>query len=128
MEEKVEIKKEVEEVIENKKPEIEFADFEKLDLRVGKILTSERVEGADKLLKFSVKLGEEVRTIISGVYPYYEPEYMVDKNVVVVTNLKPRKIRGVESKGMILYAEDEKNNKLFFVTPEKDIESGSEVC
>ncbi len=128
MEEKVEIKKEVEEVIENKKPEIEFADFEKLDLRVGKILTSERVEGADKLLKFSVKLGEEVRTIISGVYPYYEPEYMVDKNVVVVTNLKPRKIRGVESKGMILYAEDEKNNKLLFVTPEKDIDSGSEVC
>lgn len=112
----------------NKKPEIEYVDFEKLDLRVGKILSAERVEGADKLLKFTVKLGEEERTIISGVYPYYEPEYMLNKNVVVVANLKPRKIRGIESKGMILYAEDEKNNKLLFVTPEKDIDSGSEVC
>ena len=121
------VEEKVEEV-QSGKPEIEFSDFEKLDLRVGKILTAERVEGADKLLKFSVELGKEVRTIISGVYPHYEPEYLLNKNVVVVCNLKPRKIRGIESKGMILYAEDEENNKLLFVTPEKDIQSGSEVC
>ena len=116
-----------EEVV-NKKPEITYDDFDKLDLRVGKILTAEKVENADKLLKFTVKLGDEERTIISGVYPYYSPEYLVNKNVVVVVNLKPRKIKGIESRGMILYAEDEKNDKLLFVTPEKDIDSGSEVC
>ncbi len=116
-----------EEVV-NKKPEITYDDFDKLDLRVGKILTAEKVENADKLLKFTVKLGDEERTIISGVYPYYSPEYLVNKNVVVVANLKPRKIKGIESRGMILYAEDEKNDKLLFVTPEKDIDSGSEVC
>ena len=116
-----------EEVV-NKKPEITYDDFDKLDLRVGKILTAEKVENADKLLKFTVKLGNEERTIISGVYPYYSPEYLVNKNVVVVANLKPRKIKGIESRGMILYAEDEKNDKLLFVTPEKDIDSGSEVC
>ena len=116
-----------EEVV-NKKPEITYDDFDKLDLRVGKILTAEKVENADKLLKFTVKLGDEERTIISGVYPYYTPEYLVNKNVVVVANLKPRKIKGIESRGMILYAEDEKNDKLLFVTPEKDIDSGSEVC
>ena len=116
-----------EEVV-NKKPEITYDDFDKLDLRVGKILTAEKVENADKLLKFTVKLGNEERTIISGVYPYYSPEYLVNKNVVVVVNLKPRKIKGIESRGMILYAEDEKNDKLLFVTPEKDIDSGSEVC
>ena len=110
------------------KPEITFSDFEKLDLRVGKIIASEKVEGADKLLKFTVDLGFEKRTIVSGVYPYYTPEYLLNKNVVVVANLKPRTIKGIESKGMILYAEDEKNNKLLFVTPEKDIDSGSEVC
>ena len=116
-----------EEVV-NKKPEITYDDFDKLDLRVGKILTAEKVENADKLLKFTVKLGDEERTIISGVYPYYTPEYLVNKNVVVVVNLKPRKIKGIESRGMILYSEDEKNDKLLFVTPEKDIDSGSEVC
>lgn len=123
----VKTEEKTEEVV-NKKPEITYDDFDKLDLRVGKILTAEKVENADKLLKFTVKLGDEERTIISGVYPYYSPEYLVNKNVVVVANLKPRKIKGIESRGMILYAEDEKNDKLLFVTPEKDIDSGSEVC
>ncbi len=133
MEQNVEIKEEVkveekEEVVENKKPEITFDDFDKIDLRVGKIIAAEKVENADKLLKFTVKLGEEERTILSGVAPYYTPEYMLNKSVVVVANLKPRKIRGIESKGMILYAFDENYDKLLFVTPEQDIASGTEVC
>ncbi len=117
-----------ENVIQKGKPEIEYSDFEKIELKVGTIVASEKVENAEKLLKFSVKIGDEIRTIVSGVYPHYNPEYMLNKQVVVVANLKPRKIRGIESKGMILYAEDEKNGKLLFITPEKEIESGSEVC
>ena len=127
MEEKVEVKKEevVEEVVEVKKAEITYDDFDKLDLRVGKIISSEKMENADKLLKFSVQIGEEVRTIVSGVACYYSPEDMLNKSVVVVTNLKPRKIRGVESYGMILYASNDKD--LCFVTPAKEMESGTEV-
>ena len=67
-------------------------------------MTAETVQNADKLLKFTVKLGLETRTIVSGVAEHYSPEYMVGKNVLVVTNLAPRKIRGIESCGMILYA------------------------
>jgi len=126
--EQKELKIENKENKENIKPEITYDDFSKLDLRVGKIIESQKVEGADKLIKFTVDLGFEKRIIISGVYPYYTPEYLLNKNVVVVANLKPRVIKGIESKGMILYAEDEKNNKLLFVTPEKEINSGSEVC
>ena len=111
---------------QNSKPEIEFEDFEKVELKVGKILSAEKVENADKLLKFLVEIGSEKRTIVSGVAKHYNPEYMVNKNVVVCTNLKPRKIKGIESSGMILYAESD--NKLLFITPEQDIESGSEVC
>jgi len=129
-EEKEETKVEkVEEVVENKgKPEINYDDFDKCEFKVGTIIESGKVEGADKLLKFSVKIGEEVRTIVSGVAPYYTPEYMLNKKVVVVTNLKPRKIRGVESKGMILYAMDETEEHLCFVTPEKDLDDGAIVC
>lgn len=115
------------EEIKKGKPEITFEDFDKIELKVGKIIESEKVEGADKLLKFSVQLGEEIRTIVSGVAPFYAPEYMLNKEVVVVTNLKPRKIRGIESKGMILYACNNDDSKLYFITPEKEIESGVEV-
>lgn len=120
-------KNEMLEEVENKKPEITYDDFDKLDLRVGKIITSEKVENADKLLKFSVEVGNEVRTIVSGVANYYKPEELLNKNVVIVANLKPRKIRGIESVGMILYAEDE-NDNICFVTPSKDMPSGSQVC
>ena len=109
------------------KPTINFDDFEKIEIMVGKILTAEKVENADKLLKFSVKLGEEVRTIVSGVAKHYDPEYMVGKEVLVVTNLAPRKIRGIESNGMILYAFTEGEKQFFFVTPEKEIDDGAIV-
>lgn len=125
VEENKEEKKEVEEI--KGKAEISFEDFEKLELKVGRILSAEKVENADKLLKLSVKIGDDVRTIVSGVATFYSPEYLVNKEVVVLTNLKPRKIRGIESKGMILYAYTEDDTKLLFITPEKEIEDGVEV-
>lgn len=88
------------------KPEISIDDFDKMDLRVGTILEASKHPDADRLLVFKVKIGPETRQIVSGVAQYFKPEEMVGKKVVVLANLKPRKIRGVESKGMILYAEN----------------------
>ena len=88
------------------KPEIEFDDFDKIDFRVGTILSAEKHPKADKLLVFQVKLGTEKRQIISGVANYFKPEECVGKKVVVVANLKPRKLRGLESKGMIMFADN----------------------
>ena len=129
---KAEKETKVEKIEEVKSEYITFDDFTKVKLAVGEILACERVEKADRLLKSTVKLGEEIRTIVSGIAKFYAPEEMVGKKVVVVTNLAPRKIRGIESKGMILCAcsgehgaEDE---KLTVITPEAFIESGSEVC
>lgn len=112
--------------IAQQKAEITFDDFAKLDLRTGTILTAEKVEKADKLLKFSVDMGFEVRTIVSGIAAYFQPEDLVGKQVMVVTNLAPRKIRGIESKGMILLAENEQGG-LEFVTPEKKVGNGAEI-
>ena len=95
---------------ENSKPvtkaEIQFDDFAKIDLKVGTITAAEKVEKADKLLKLEVDLGFEKRTIVSGIALHFEPAAIVGKQVVVVTNLAPRKMRGIESNGMILMAED----------------------
>lgn len=88
------------------KPEITIDDFDKIDLRVGTILEASKHPDADRLLVFKVKIGDETRQIVSGVAQYFKPEEMVGKKVVVLANLKPRKIRGVESKGMILYVEN----------------------
>jgi methionyl-tRNA synthetase len=98
------------------KEAITFEDFAKLDLRVGKILEAMKVPKADKLLQFKVEIGLETRTIISGVAEHFTPENMLGKQVLVLVNLAPRKIRGVESQGMILYAEDT-NGKLHLVNP-----------
>jgi len=108
------------------KAEIQFDDFAKIDLRVGTILTAEKVEKADKLLKLSVDLGTETRTIVSGIALHFAPEDIVGKQVTVVTNLAPRKMRGIESNGMILMAED-KAGKLHFVQPGSMIDAGSSV-
>jgi methionyl-tRNA synthetase len=108
------------------KPEIIFDDFAKIDLRVGKILAAEKVEKADKLLKLQVELGEETRTIVSGIALHYQPEEVVGKQVVVVTNLAPRKMRGIESNGMILMASDQAG-KLYFIQPDQVIASGAVV-
>jgi len=108
------------------KPEIVFDDFAKIDLRVGTIVSAEKVEKADKLLKLSIDLGFETRTIVSGIALHFKPEEIVGKQVTVVVNLAPRKMRGIESNGMILMAEDEKG-KLHFINPETTINPGSTV-
>lgn len=108
------------------KPEIVFDDFAKIDLKVGTIVAAEKVEKADKLLKLSIDLGFETRTIVSGIALHYAPEEIVGKQVTVVTNLAPRKMRGIESNGMILMAEDA-NGNLHFVKPENAINPGAGV-
>lgn len=109
-----------------KADEITIGDFAKIQLSVGKVLTAEKVEKADKLLKMTVKVGQTDRTIVSGIAKWYKPEEMVGKEVVVVSNLKPAKLRGIMSEGMILCADDGKGN-LCVVSPEKTMLSGSEV-
>ena len=106
------------------KSEITFDDFAKIDLRVGTILTAEKVEKADKLLKLTVDMGSEVRTIVSGIAEHFKPEELIGIQVSVVANLAPRKLRGIESKGMILLAENEAG-KLEFVSPKNLMPNGS---
>jgi len=108
------------------KPIIEFDDFTKLDLKTATILEAERVEKADKLLKLSVDLGFEKRTVVSGIAQHYQPDEVIGKQVVLVTNLAPRKIRGVESQGMILMADDA-DGKLCFVSPERQWQNGRNI-
>ena len=108
------------------KPTIVYDDFAKLELKVGTIVGAEKVEKADKLLKLSVDMGTEQRTIVSGIALHFTPADIIGKQVVVVANLAPRKMRGIESNGMILMAED-KSGKLHFVNPEDTIEAGSGV-
>ena len=108
------------------KPEITFDDFAKIDLKVGTIVSAEKVAKADKLLKLEIDLGFEKRTIVSGIALHFDPADIVGKQVVVVANLAPRKMRGIESNGMILMAED-KAGKLHFVSPSTVIETGSGV-
>lgn len=108
------------------KTEIEFPDFDKMDLRVGKILTAERVAKSDKLLKLSVDLGFEQRTVLSGIAQSFAPEQVIGQQVVLVANLKPRKMMGVESHGMILMAENEAG-KLVFVSPQSIVPNGITV-
>jgi methionyl-tRNA synthetase len=112
--------------IPEKKPAIQYADFEKLELRTGTVLSAEKIAKADKLLKLEVDMGFEKRTIVSGIALHFKSEDIVGKQVVVVANLAPRKMKGVESNGMILMAED-KNGKLHFVNPEEKIGEGSTV-
>ncbi|HMP85863.1 MAG TPA: methionine--tRNA ligase subunit beta, partial [Lacibacter sp.] len=108
------------------KAEIVYDDFAKLDLRVGTITAAEKVEKADKLLKLSVDMGTETRTIVSGIALHFAPEAIVGKQVVVVANLAPRKMRGIESQGMILMAEDAAG-ALHFVRPETIVNPGAAV-
>jgi len=109
------------------KPEIVFDDFGKIDLRVGTIIEAKKVEKADKLLALLVDLGFEKRTILSGIAMHFKPEDIVGKQVTIVANLAPRKMRGIESKGMILMAEDTQG-KLYFVNPTDTIASGSAIA
>ncbi|MCA6448082.1 MAG: methionine--tRNA ligase [Sediminibacterium sp.] len=108
------------------KDEIQFDDFAKIDLKVGTIVAAEKVEKADKLLKLQIDLGFEIRTIVSGIALHFKPEEIIGKQVTVVINLAPRKMRGIESNGMILMAEDAAG-KLYFVHPSSKIDNGSGI-
>jgi methionyl-tRNA synthetase len=108
------------------KMEIQYDDFAKIDLRAGTILTAERVPKADKLLQLSVDMGSEVRTIVSGIAEHFDPAELPGKQVIVVANLAPRKLRGIESNGMILSAEDA-DGKLRLASPAVPVANGSVV-
>ena len=118
---------EAEEIALEKKPEVSIEDFAKLQFAVGEIIACEEVKKSKKLLCSQVKIGNEVRQILSGIKSAYSPEEMVGKKVMVITNLKPAKLAGMESQGMILCAEAP-DGTLALMTPEKDVPSGSEVC
>ena len=112
------------------KPEISYDDFAKLELRIGEIIACEEVPKSKKLLKETIRIGNETRTVLSGIKHWYKPEDMVGKKVMVVCNLAPRKIAGIESQGMVLAAESPDGELLALMTPDPDkqMASGSEVC
>jgi methionyl-tRNA synthetase len=116
----------VEEKKENAKPSIEIDDFAKIQLKIAKVIACEKVEKSKKLLKLTVKLGEETRTVVSGIALAYTPEQLIGKKLAMITNLKPAKLCGIVSEGMIICAENAEG-KLAFLTPENDIEDGSEI-
>ncbi len=109
------------------KPEVSFEDFTKMDMRIGTILEAQLVPKTDKLLQLLVDIGVEKRTVVSGIAKHYQPENIIGQQVMVLTNLAPRKIRGVESKGMILMAEDAEGN-LSFMQPDKTVNNGGGVA
>ena len=103
---------------------INFEDFKKVDLRVAKVVGAEKVEGADKLLRITVDVGEEERQIVSGIAETYSPEEIIGKSIIVVYNLEPKKIFGLESRGMLLAANEE---ELSLLAPDKNIAPGTKI-
>ncbi len=108
---------------------VSFNDWQKLDLRVAQVKKVEEIESADKLYKLILDVGEEIgkRVVCAGIKPYYSVNKLKGKKIILFTNLAPRKIRGIESQGMILAAVDEENDKVILISPEKDIEVGSRI-
>ena len=108
---------------------IQFEDFAKVDLRVAKIVKVEEIENADKLWKLTLDLGKELgkRTVCAGIKKYYSKEDLKGKKIIVVANLAPRMLRGIESQGMILAAVNKEETEVVLISPEKDIEVGSKV-
>jgi methionyl-tRNA synthetase len=112
-------------VLPSKDP-VSFDDFTKVDIRTATILEAEKVPGTMKLLKLKIDTGLDVRTIVSGIAEYYEPGSIVGKQISIVANLEPRTIKGIESKGMILMAEDG-DGRLVMVTPVEKVSNGSAI-
>ena len=108
------------------KPEITYEDFARMDIRTATIIAAEKIEKADKLLKLTLDLGFEQRTVVSGIAEHYQPDAVIGKKVSLLANLAPRKMKGVESQGMILMAENG-NGKLSFVSPDENWENGQSV-
>ena len=109
--------------------EINFSEWEKVDLRVGTIKKVEDIDGADKLYKLEVDLGNEIgkRTICAGIKQYYSKDKLKDKQIIVVVNLAPRMMRGIESKGMLLAAGSKENNTCILISPEAHIAPGTKI-
>lgn len=101
-------------------------EFQKLDLRVGKIITAEKISNSEKLLRLEVDLGSEWRQIVSGIANKYKPEDLINKQIIIVANLDSKMIKGIESQGMLLAAEDD-NGNLSLIMPDKEIKSGSKI-
>ena len=105
---------------------IKFEDFKKLDLRVGKIVEAERVEGSEKLIKLKVNIGGEERQLVAGIGKNYSPEDLIEKEIIVVANLEPKVLFGIESQGMLLAAED--GDTISLLMPDKEVKPGLRVC
>ena len=104
---------------------ISFEDFSKIELKIAKVLEANRVEGSIKLLQLQISLGTEVRQIIAGIGLYYSPEDLIGKEIVVVANLEPKKLMGLESQGMLLAASDD--GKIALLVPDKDMTPGANI-
>ena len=107
--------------------EINFGDFEKLDLRVGEVQSIEEIKGADLLYKLTVSLGEEARTICAGIKEYYSHDDLRGKKVIVLANLKPRKLKGIMSHGMLLAAGSKEEHVCSLLTPDSDVKVGMKI-
>lgn len=105
---------------------INFDDFKKIELKVGKIIEADRIEGSEKLVKLQVDLGQEKRQIVAGIAKFYEPEKLIGREIIIVANLEPRVLKGVESQGMLLAADGGDAGPVL-LTPEKEVPTGSEV-
>jgi methionyl-tRNA synthetase len=108
---------------------VNFSDWEKLDLRVGEIKKVEDIEGADRLYKLTIDLGKEIgkRTVCAGIKAHYSKDELKNRKVILFVNLVPRKLKGIESQGMILAAVSKDESKVILLAPEKDIEIGSKI-
>lgn len=104
---------------------ISFEEFQKIDLRVAKVIEAENIEGSEKLLKLKINLGNEVRQIVAGIAKFYKSEDLIEKEIIVVTNLEPKVLRGLKSQGMLLAAESE--NKISLLIPDKEMPAGAEI-
>jgi methionine--tRNA ligase beta chain len=109
------------------KPEISYEDFEKLDLKVGEIIDVEEIPNADKLYKLTIDIGEETRTVCAGIKQHYAKDDLKGKKIILLANLAPRKLKGIESQGMILAAVNSDENEVVLLSPESEIETGSKV-
>jgi methionyl-tRNA synthetase len=116
----------IEEAVAEVKAQIQYEDFAKLDIKVARIQAAEKVEKADKLLKITLEVAGKEHTVVSGIAQHFAPEDLPGKQVLWLSNLAPRKMRGIESEGMILLAEDA-DGKLVFVSPEQAVNTGSGV-
>jgi methionyl-tRNA synthetase len=106
---------------------IDFKNWEKLDLRVGEIEKIEDIKKADKLYKLIVNIGSENRTIIAGIKQHYSKEELKGMKIIIISNLKPKKVKGITSQGMLLAAENQEQSKIILLTPESEIEPGSKI-